>query len=307
MTRGISIVIPSYNRADLLSRALASLGRLDRVQTWDLEVLVVDNNSTDHTKAVVLGSGDQLPTRYVLEPNQGLNHARNRGLKDARYEHLVYLDDDMEVSPGWLQGYMEAQEMFRPDAVTGPVEPRFETEPPNWMTDRVLASVTSSYSRRGADMHVIPSAEAHQLPGCNFSVLRSVALEVGGFHPALDRAGGLMLAGGDSEFGERLAEFGKTIVYAPKCRIDHFVSKEKLSVGGLKARWRGLGATKRKVDSLHGRRPSRLELLRQLRHMSRYYLRSQRERLKGNKGDALQWRLYSLRVYGYLFDNGGEG
>ena len=195
---GFSIIIPTYNRAELLRMALESVQHLFVPRSWEAEILVIDNNSSDHTAAVVREAKQgPLPLRRVLEMNQGVSHARNRGASEASFEHLVYLDDDELVDKGWLEAYAAVQAALHPDCVVGPVEPLFEQVPPKWMTSTILDSVTSSYSWKGPHEMLLPPTRAHEIPGGNFGVLRSVVFEVGGFHPA-------MLAGEDFEFGGKV-------------------------------------------------------------------------------------------------------
>ena len=239
--------------------------------------------------------------RHVVETKQGLNHGRNRGIAEARFDHLVYLDDDMIVDGGWLHAYAETQAEFEADCVAGLVEPWFEQDPPTWMTPATIRSVTSAYTHKGERPLLLPKGQSHQVPGSNFGVLRAVALEVGGFHPDLDRCGSAMLAGGDFEFGERLALSGKRVVYSPGCRIRHFISKQKIAAEGLRARWQGSGATGRALMQLRGERPTAREGLRKFLTMVRLGLRSLRFRLQGDAGRAFETELQAREIFGFLF------
>jgi glycosyltransferase involved in cell wall biosynthesis len=302
MSKGVTLVIPTYNRAELLRHALASVQRLHVPDGWTAEVLVVDNNCTDHTPAVCAESSatGPLPVRRVVEVRQGLNHGRNRGIEEAAFDHLVYLDDDMVVDPGWLEGYSELHEHFAPDAVMGPVEPLFEEAAPAWMTSRMIESVSSTYSQKGDEPIVVPAERAHELPGCNFAVLRKVAVEVGGFHPELDRCGAGMLAGGDWEFGERLVRQRKKIAYSPKCRIRHLVSRHKISREGLLSRWEGMGATTIALMRLRGEDLSLGLRIRFGARMLRFVIRSWCSRLIGDRTAAFHWELESRMLRGLL-------
>lgn len=302
-TNTFSIIIPTFNRAGLLRSALESVQALKIPKGWSGEVLVIDNNSTDETPIVAKESADNgpMPVRYVKETTQGLNHGRNRGLREAHFEHLIYLDDDMLIDPGWLLSYAEAQAKLAPDAVVGPVEPMFEEDPPEWMTVRMIESVTSAYSRKGNELIVLPHEKAHELPGCNFAVLRRVALQLGGFHPSLDRCGSEMLAGGDWEFGERLARSDRKVAYAPGCGIRHLISRHKISREGLRARWEGGGATRRTTMLLRGEQLPFGRRLRFLLRMLRYFGRVARFRLLGDPKEAFRWELETLSLRGLLF------
>lgn len=302
MASGFSIIIPTYNRADLLGKALRSVQALRVPAGWQAEVLVIDNNSTDETRAVAQKSASMGPieVRYLAEKKQGLNHGRNRGLQDARHEHLIYLDDDMTVSAEWLEGYAEVLNELHPDCVVGPVEPKFEEPPPEWLSPQMLRSVTSAYSRKGDKTLIVDDAHAHELPGCNFAVWKAVAMEVGGFHPALDRSGSGMLAGGDWEFGERIVRLGRRVAYSPRCRIRHLVSRKKLSREGLRQRWEGSGATTGALMRLRGERVAFPRRLRLLVRMGRFYGRAFRFRWSGDSTEAFQWELHAVWLKGFL-------
>lgn len=103
----ISVIVPTYNRAWSLPRALDSL----RTQTWrPLEVIVVDDGSEDNTPAVLTDMAERLERagaecRLFCQENQGVSAARNRGLESARGEWLALLDSD-DV---WLPGKLESQ------------------------------------------------------------------------------------------------------------------------------------------------------------------------------------------------------
>lgn len=301
--KGFSIIIPTYDRAELLRAALQSLQSLRVPSGWEAQVLVIDNNCTDHTAEVAKDatSVGPLPVRHIVERNQGLNNARNRGWREASFSHLVYLDDDMLVDPGWLESYVQAQRELAPDAVIGPVDPMFEEDPPDWMTEQMIRSVTSAYSQKGDRLILVPANHAHEIPGCNFSVLRDVARELGGFHSALDRCGSGMLAGGDWEFGERAVLAGKRVAYSPGCRIRHLVSRKKLSRGELRARWVGNGATRRALMQLRGEEFSTQRWMHLSLRMIRLYGRALRLATFGATSPAFRWELEAASLRGLLF------
>lgn len=97
----VSVVIPTYQRAHLLSRAMRSV--LAEIGASD-ELIIVDDGSTDSTKEVVSKLSDAR-VRYVWQPNSGAGSARNRGAREARGDLLAYLDSDDE----WLAGKLYLQ------------------------------------------------------------------------------------------------------------------------------------------------------------------------------------------------------
>lgn len=87
----ISVIIPTYNRAHFIHEAVESALNQD-IQGYDLEVLVIDDGSTDNTCEVLKAYGDSI--RYIHQENGGAGVARNRGLQEARGEWITFLDSD---------------------------------------------------------------------------------------------------------------------------------------------------------------------------------------------------------------------
>jgi glycosyltransferase involved in cell wall biosynthesis len=100
----------------------------------DWELLVVNNNCTDDTDAVIARHQDALPLRRLFEPEQGLSNARNSAVAVAKGDYILWTDDDVLVSSNWLVEYANAFRSW-PDAAFfgGPIEPWFSTEPPAWL------------------------------------------------------------------------------------------------------------------------------------------------------------------------------
>ena len=105
----ITIVVITRNRDSQLKRIFISL----LMQTsFPREILVVDNASTDKTKAVALSFRNMLPIRYIYEPKIGIPYARNRALKEAKGEILAFIDDDCEATPTWVEEIVKAHKKY---------------------------------------------------------------------------------------------------------------------------------------------------------------------------------------------------
>jgi len=128
----VSIVIPCYNQAHFLRDAIESVRR----QTYpNVEIVVVDDGSTDDTSAVAA----ELGARCIRQENRGLAAARNRGLAESSGEYLVFLDADDRLLPHGIEANMDAFETrpeaafvsgwFRPTTPTGDPIP-WEIPPP---------------------------------------------------------------------------------------------------------------------------------------------------------------------------------
>jgi glycosyltransferase involved in cell wall biosynthesis len=107
-TPDVSVVVCTYNRADLLREALGSLVSLETGGDFSYEVVVVDNASTDHTGRVVeeLARTSRAPVRRVCEPRAGIAFSRNRGVDEARGRWIAFFDDDQLADPHWLTELM---------------------------------------------------------------------------------------------------------------------------------------------------------------------------------------------------------
>jgi glucosyl-dolichyl phosphate glucuronosyltransferase len=296
---GLSICIPTYNRARLLRGTLGSLAHVTVPEGAHIELIVLDNNCTDETPLVIeqFARSVPFPVRRVAVSQQGTGHGRNRALMEATFEHVAYLDDDVEVAPEWIQAYFDSVEKLNADCVVGPVRPRFEAAVPPYFTRRVIDSVSSTYSLKGDVPKRLAEDVAHEIPGCNFAARRQVAREIGGFNPALDRIAAGLVAGGDSEFGCRLVSAHKRVVYHPGFAILHVITAEKLNPDYLRRRWYGTGVTQR---LLGGSSMGSGRKLRQAAGVARRFAVAAGLRLLGRKGRSFERELEAWQALGFL-------
>jgi glycosyltransferase involved in cell wall biosynthesis len=101
----ISAVIPTYNRAALVRRAIDSV--LAQTRPID-EIIVVDDGSSDKTREVVTAYGAAV--RYICQENRGIAGARNRGIRESRFDWVAFLDDDDEWLPDKIAKQVQALE-----------------------------------------------------------------------------------------------------------------------------------------------------------------------------------------------------
>jgi GT2 family glycosyltransferase len=129
----LNVLIATHNGSDVLARTLEGYAGLD-VQNTDYKLIIVDNASTDTTKAIIDRFAPRLNIDTVFEPNPGKNHAMNTGLKAINAEIIVMSDDDSIPHPGfmqhWLQAFTDAPDI---DLFGGSIIPLFDEEPASWM------------------------------------------------------------------------------------------------------------------------------------------------------------------------------
>ena len=213
----VTVAIPTYNRADFLRQTLEGI-TAQQFPRDHFEILVIDNNSKDHTKSVVEAFGSAQPApRYIHEPKQGLDHARNRAIEEARGEIIVFGDDDILVQPDWLAQMavplLADGAARRIGAVGGEVSPVFPHGLPDW--------VREWHAPLGFRSDAGPLEGQHSPMGANFAFPKWVFEQLGPFHTALDRAAGNYFSGGDSEMIRRVRAGGYEVWFAPAAAVKH--------------------------------------------------------------------------------------
>ena len=195
----VSVVVCSYNGSRTITQTLEALTRVDYP---DFEIIVVDDGSTDSTRAIA----ERYDVRVISQENCGLSAARNVGWRAASGEIVAYVDDDAYPDRDWLT-YL-AWSFITTDfsAIGGPnVTP---AEDP-------LFSHAVAHAP-GGPIHVLVSdTEAEHIPGCNMAFRRSALAAIGGFDASF------RVAGDDVDACWRLQERGMKIGFSPAAVVWH--------------------------------------------------------------------------------------
>lgn len=211
----ITIAICTYNRADSLSRTLESLVAQNGLKKVGWELLLIDNNSTDTTPAVAKRFGQQLPLRYLFEPEQGLSSARNRALREFRGELLIFTDDDVVLDNEWLAAWGRADFQF-PEAVYfgGRILPLWEGNRPRWLVDPSLSLISGLLVHYDLGEEYRWFKDGDPLPfGANFAIRRSLAQTLEPFRLDLGVKGGSSGRGEEGEYLGRARQSGAKGAY----------------------------------------------------------------------------------------------
>jgi glucosyl-dolichyl phosphate glucuronosyltransferase len=235
----VSVVICTHNRAEYLRRSIGSV--LEQTCEYPFELIVVDNASSDSTRAVTRSFERSPLIRYAYEPVIGLSHARNSGRRLARGRYIAYLDDDAIAMPGWVHAIVAAFNVTsRVGAVGGRVEPIWEAARPEWLSDTLaLGLAVANWSDQPS---LLRDVSKQWLVGANVAFDAKVLDELGGFDTALGRSGRRLLAGEEIVLQRRALERGYACVYYPDMHVRHVVAAARLSKDWFRRRyfWQGV-------------------------------------------------------------------
>jgi glycosyltransferase involved in cell wall biosynthesis len=226
--RGFSIVICSHNGAARLPAVLARL-KVQNANSAPWEIVLIDNLSTDATGKVAVSCwGDApAPLRVVRETKLGLQHARERGLREARYDFVGFVDDDNWIASDWVK---VADETLKGDASLGAVgsicEPIFERSEPEWFGEfhSIYAILTDVDLQRA-------QKPSEYLNGAGLCLRKQAWRQLiqGGFRSLLiGRVGSRLFGGEDNELTTAIRLAGWKIRVEPRLRLQHFMPDRRL-------------------------------------------------------------------------------
>lgn len=255
----ISAIICTHNRDRYLGAAIDSLLGQDLAAQGlgEFEVIVIDNASSDGTRALVeaklVDPQGQPRLKYIHESTLGLSHARNRGVIESQGEIIAYLDDDAVAEPHWLSTLVAAYGADERLAIAGGrvtlLWPE-ATEPPQWLSEAML-SCLGHYDLGQAELTIEnPSLTPR---GLNYSLRRSFLDQVGGFDLQLGRVGKKLLSNEELFMTEAALSQGWRVAYLPQALVAHNVAPERLARQWFLRRswWQGVSECYR--DQLAGR------------------------------------------------------
>jgi len=223
----ISVVIATYNRAKYLSKAIEGLIN-QTLEKSQYEILVVDNNSTDNTKQIVLDLMKAVPNlKYIYEAISGANNARNTGWKNAIGKYVAYLDDDAIPSHIWLERILFAFESVspKPGIVGGKVIPIWESEKPSWVKGRLLKALSVvDYSEEARFLE-----NKEFLYSVNMALQRELLARFQGFDVSLGRKGKRLTSNDEILIAIKIKNAGYKFYYDPLIAVEHLVPSNRLT------------------------------------------------------------------------------
>jgi glycosyltransferase involved in cell wall biosynthesis len=222
----VSVIICTYNRSFWLRNCLESL--VEQCRNANLvEVLIIDNNSSDDTRKVAEEYTSQLPNfRYFIEKTQGLSHGRNRGYWEAQGDLVAYIDDDARAHPDWVKSIIRFFEKHAQVTGVGGPYNAFSTVPiPDWFP--------KEYGRRSLGEETREIRDDEWISGTNMIFRKQALEEIGGFDMSLGMTGSKISYGEETNLVRRMQAKGMQIYYCPAIVVDHAILPYKLSLRWL--------------------------------------------------------------------------
>ncbi len=253
----LSVIICTYNREKYIPGLLESLTK----QTFDkseYEIVFVNNNSNDNTSEICLEFSKNNPKyifRYYNEPKQGLSHARNRGIREAKSDILIFIDDDALACENYLKEIASFFAKYK-DAVAGggKILPKYESYRPDWMS--VFLEPVMSVINLGEK---IKKFYGGKFPiGANMYFRKEIFEEIGTFNTKLGRTGKNMLGGEEKDLFNKLRHNNHNVYYLPKAWIYHIIPAVRLTVDFIKKQALGIGFS----EKIRAERISKAELMK---------------------------------------------
>jgi glycosyltransferase involved in cell wall biosynthesis len=224
-----SVIISTYNRESCLRDTLQSLAGLSTTESWEL--IVVDNNSTDNTRAVVAEAAREFPVelRYLFEAEQGKFAALNQALLASRGEIIATTDDDALIEHDWLDRAAEGLARFNCDFVGGKVLPNWGGPRPEWLPDRPgLHWAVIALLDLGPEPVEFGCKGVPWPLGVNEVTRRDVFTRVGLFDNRLGRKAGTLRNQANREWHLRARAAGVRGFYLPDMIVHHLVPADRL-------------------------------------------------------------------------------
>ena len=238
----LSVAIPTHNRAAVLRQTLERLTQMSVPEGCEWELLVVQNNCTDDTAAMLEQFAARLPLRALTEPRPGVNHARNAAVDTAKGSYIIFTDDDTLVAEHWLSAYASAFASFPDgDIFGGPIEPRFTETPPHWLREG-LGEVSTAYGALEARGRGVFFSTSFYPYGANMAFRASV-LHAWPFNPELGPKGKSRINGSETDLVLKLLAKGYTGRWVEEARVEHCIQPKQMTTQFLRWYFVGHGAS----------------------------------------------------------------
>lgn len=209
----------------MLERTLRNLLNVDTPQNTQLQIIVVDNGSTDRTKNVIEQFATDLPIVSLEEKEQGHCFARNRAISAADGDLLIWTDDDVQPAPEWLECYVEAFHQHPECSFWGgPIIPSLDRTP-DWIREN-WEICKACFAERKLGENDIEFTKQMLPYGANFAVRTRVQRDFH-FNTKLGRKGDEVVGDDEIEVMSRMIDGGHHGRWVPGASLRHLIPVER--------------------------------------------------------------------------------
>ena len=235
----IAVCICTYRRAQLLNDLLTSIFEAEKIDVFNLSIIVVDNDKEKSAKPIVesfMSCGINIT--YNVELSRNISNVRNRCINEARKnnaDYILFLDDDEFISKSYFLGLASLYSNCTPDVIIGPVVTRYYPDTPKWIIQ------TKIFERTRRETGSV------QLTGNTGNAFISLKIidKVGGFNIAYGTSGGE-----DSEFFYRCRSEGTKLIWCDEAETFEFLAMDRANLMYAIKRARRGGQTYTKIRCL---------------------------------------------------------
>ncbi|MEI7597374.1 MAG: glycosyltransferase family A protein [Bacteroidota bacterium] len=301
----LSIAICTYNRVDLLEYAIRSV--VNQLDNKDVELLIIDNNSTDDTEILSSRYVNDANVLYFKEESLGLSYARNRAMHESRGIYIAYIDDDAELGDTWVDEALAIIQQYAPDIYGGPYFPLYKSEKPKWYNyDYEIINIEKSGWLTDDNGDGI-------IGGCNMVFKTSYLISLGGFDPEFGMKGDKLYYGEESAIIDNAIKQNGKVYYSCNLCVHHFVPPFKMTLPYFYERYYQLGVTKywmeqkdHRVDHFSSHKDALFYLVNELDKMNESYhqiiLKIKKNDIQGEFENEIVKNIIQQHIYvlGYL-------
>ena len=230
MIHKVDIAICTWNRDSLLAQTLNSVLQLSIPESVSVSVLIVDNNSTDHTQSVidsfVSTAGDQLSVVGLKEAQQGHTFSRNKAIESATGDLMLWTDDDVILPTNWIEAYVAAANQFANSVFWGSViEPKFQEGPASWITEN-WDNLKGCFAHRDLGAESIEFTTERLPYGANFAIRTQTQKEFL-YSTNLGRRGDAVLGEDELELFRRVLDACHQGNWVPGAIVQHIIPPDR--------------------------------------------------------------------------------
>jgi glucosyl-dolichyl phosphate glucuronosyltransferase len=236
----ISVIISTFNRAEFLPACFKSLSN-QTLSKDEFEIILIDNNCTDTTAQICkdfIDDHKDIKFRYIIETNQGLSFARNRGIIESAGEVVTFLDDDAYADEDFLKSiviFMEKNKKVV--SVGGRILLHFETRPPEWL-NKYLASLLGYFN---PSKNVFQFNKKNYPRGSNMTFRKEIFSKIGYFNTDLGRKGGNLEGSEEKDLFTRIYSINEIVYFLPQTLVHHVIPEERTKPAFIRRQAIGVG------------------------------------------------------------------